>query len=373
MPDPRTIRMARTIVRYSSEVKRGDIVRIAGGTEAAPLLRELFRECVDAGAHPYVQAGISGLDEIFLNRADKHQLEFLQPVAAFEIKKVDVLINVLSEVNTKRLSGSDPARQVLAQQARKPIMNAFMKRAARHERGETGGLRWTLTLWPTQAYAQDAEMSLAEYSDFVYKACFAHKTDPIKEWNKLASFQKKVIRYLKGRKKVHLSGPDTDLELGIRDRTFINCEGKRNFPDGEVFTGPEERSVRGHITYTFPATYGGREVEGVRLRFEKGEVVEFSAEKNEAYLAQMIGMDPGAKRVGEFAFALNPGIQRFTKNILFDEKIGGTVHLALGKGYPESGSRNDSALHWDMICDLRKKGEVYVDGRLFEKNGKLMI
>ena len=169
---------------------------------------------------------------------------------------------------------------------------------------------------------------------------------------------------------MNITGPDTDLELGIAGRPFINCEGKRNFPDGEVFTGPQERSVNGHISYSFPAAYGGREVDGIRLRFKKGEVVEFSAEKNEAFLSRMIGMDAGAKRVGEFAFALNPGIQRFTKNILFDEKIGGTIHLALGKGYPESGSKNDSALHWDMICDLRKKGEVYVDGRLFQMNGK---
>jgi aminopeptidase len=216
-------------------------------------------------------------------------------------------------------------------------------------------------------------MSLEEYADFVYRACFAHKKDPVAEWKKLAVFQRKVIRYLKGRKKVNITGPDTDLELGIAGRPFINCEGKRNFPDGEVFTGPQERAVNGHISYSFPAAYGGREVDGVRLRFEKGEVVELSAEKNEAFLSRMIGMDAGAKRVGEFAFALNPGIQRFTKNILFDEKIGGTVHLALGKGYPESGSKNDSALHWDMICDLRKKGEVHVDGRLFQKNGKLMV
>lgn len=371
MSDPRVLRMARTLVRYSAEVRKGDVVKILGGAEAAPLIREVFRECVRRGAHPYVQAGISGLDEIFLREADEGQIRFVQPVSLFEIKKVDVLLSVLSEVNTKRLSGIDPARQALAQRARKPILNVFMKRSADHEKGKPGGLRWTLTLWPTQAYAQDAEMSLDEYSDFVFRACFAHKADPIAEWKKLSGLQKKVIQYLKGRKKVHIAGPDTDLELGIAGRRFINCEGRRNFPDGEVFTGPEERSVKGRIRYSFPVCYGGREVDGVRLRFEKGEVVEMSAEKNEKFLRQMVGMDAGAKRVGEFAFAMNWGIQRFTKNILFDEKIGGTVHLALGKGYPESGSRNDSALHWDMICDLRKAGEVHVDGRLFQKNGKL--
>ncbi|MDP6484769.1 MAG: aminopeptidase, partial [Nitrospinota bacterium] len=230
-----------------------------------------------------------------------------------------------------------------------------------------------LTLWPTQAYAQDAEMSLEEYADFVYRACFAHKKDPVAEWKKLAVFQRKVIRYLKGRKKVNITGPDTDLELGIAGRPFINCEGKRNFPDGEVFTGPQEGKVDGTIRYSFPACLSGREVEGVELAFEKGRVVKAAAGKNEAFLRSMIGMDAGAGRVGEFAIGLNYGIDRFTKNTLFDEKIGGTVHLALGKGYPESGSRNDSALHWDMVCDLRKKGEVWVDGRLFSKNGKLRV
>ncbi|MFQ5914913.1 MAG: aminopeptidase [Nitrospinota bacterium] len=373
MPDPCVLRMARTLVRYSAEVKKGDVVRVFGGGEAAPLILEIFRECIGCGAHPYVQVGVPGLDEILLKEGSKSQLRFVQPVAMFEVKKVDVLISILSEVNTKRLTGTDPARQALAQQARKPLMNLFMKRSALHERGGPGGLRWTLTLWPTQAYAQDAEMSLEEYSDFVFRACFAHKADPIAEWKKLSALQKKVIRYLKGRKKVRISGPDTDLELGISGRRFINCEGRRNFPDGEVFTGPQERSVKGRVRFSFPACYGGREVDGVRLSFEKGEVVAMEAEKNEGYLHQMLGMDAGAKRVGEFAFATNWGIRRFTKNILFDEKIGGTVHLALGKGYPESGSKNDSALHWDMICDLRQGGEAYVDGKLFQKNGTLMI
>ena len=163
------------------------------------------------------------------------------------------------------------------------------------------------------------------------------------------------------------------MKVGISGRKFINCSGHNNFPDGEVFTGPEENSVEGKIRYSFPACLSGREVDGVELEFKKGEVVKASAEKNEEFLLSMIGMDAGSKRIGEFAFGLNYGIKQYTKNILFDEKMGGTVHLALGKGYPESGSRNNSALHWDMVCELRKEGEVYVDGKLFFKKGKLQI
>jgi aminopeptidase len=374
MADPRLERMAETLVRYSAGVKRGDIVKIQGGVEAAPLIREVYRACLERGAHPYTQVGVPGLDEIFFEKAGRAQLGFLQPVSLFEIKKVDVVISILSEVNTKRLTGVDPARQALAQRARKPIMDVFMRRSAAHAAGKKeGGLRWTLTLYPTQAYAQDAEMSLEDYTKFVFKACFAEKRDPVAEWKKLSAIQRQVVRFLKGRKKVHVMAPGTDLEIGISGRHFINCDGRHNFPDGEVFTGPEETSVRGHITFSYPVCYGGREVEGVRLKFEKGNVVHMAAEKNEAYLRKMLTMDPGARRVGEFSFAMNEGIQRFTRNILFDEKIGGTVHLALGKGYPESGSRNDSALHWDMICDLRRGGEVYVDGKLFEKDGKILL
>ncbi len=374
MADPRLARMAETLVHYSAAVKRGDIVKIQGGVEAAPLIREVYRVCLERGAHPYTQVGIPGLDEIFFEKAGRAQLGFLQPVSLFEIKKVDVVISILAEVNTKRLTGVDPARQALAQRARKPIMDVFMRRSAAHAASKKeGGLRWTLTLYPTQAYAQDAEMSLESYTNFVFEACFIEKRDPIAEWKKLSAFQRQLVRFLKGRKKVHLMAPGTDLEIGISGRPFINCDGRHNFPDGEVFTGPEETSVRGHITFSYPACYGGREVEGVRLKFEKGNVVHMAAEKNEAYLRKMLTMDPGARRAGEFSFAMNGGIQRFTRNILFDEKIGGTVHLALGKGYPESGSRNDSALHWDMICDLRRGGEVYVDGKLFEKDGKILL
>lgn len=373
MADPRLERMAETLVRYSAGVRRGDIVRILGGVEAAPLIREVYRACLEQGANPYTQVGLPGLEEIFFEKAKRAQLSFLQPVSLFEVKKADVLISILAEVNTKRLTGIDPARQALAQRARKPVLDIFMRRSAAHGAGKPGGLRWTLTLYPTQAYAQDAEMSLEAYADFVFGACFAERRDPIAEWKRLSAFQQKVIRYLKGRKKVHVLAPGTDLEIGISGRPFINCDGRRNFPDGEVFTGPEETSVRGHVTFSFPACYGGREVEGVRLEFERGRVVHMAAEKNETYLREMLGMDPGASRVGEFAFAMNRGIKKCTRNILLDEKIGGTVHLALGKGYPESGSRNDSALHWDMICDLRRGGEVYVDGRLFEKDGKILL
>ncbi|MFP6867774.1 MAG: aminopeptidase [Nitrospinota bacterium] len=374
MEDIRVERMAETIARYSSKVGRRELVCIRGGIAAAPLIRALYEECLKLGAFPYTQVSLPGIDEVFFRNANKEQLSYISPISKLEVNRVDVLISVLSETNTKRLSAVDPKKQTAASVARQPIMKTFMKRSAEYEktRGKKG-LRWTLTLFPTEAYAQDAEMSLHEYEDFVFAACFANKAGGVGHWKAIDKHQGEVIRYLKGRKVVEIGGRDTDLRIGIAGRPWINCSGSHNFPDGEIFTGPEETKIDGKIRYSFPACLSGREVEDVRLTFEKGRVVKASAEKNEKFLKTMIGMDRGASRVGEFAFGLNRGIQRFTKNTLFDEKIGGTLHLALGKGYPESGSKNNSALHWDMVCDLRRGGEIRVDGRLFSKNGKLKI
>lgn len=374
MEDVRVERMAETIARYSSHVGRGELVCIRGGVSAAPLIRALYEICLKLGAFPYTQVGLPGMDEVFFKHANREQLAFISPVSRFEIGQVNVFINVLSETNTRRLSKVNPKKQAAASVARQPIMKTFMKRAADYEKTKgKKGLRWTLTLFPTEAYAQDAEMSLREYENFVFGACFADKSGAIRRWKNIDKKQSEVIRYLRGRKVVEIEGPETDLRIGIAGRKWINCSGTHNFPDGEVFTGPEETKIDGKVRYSFPACLSGREVDDVRLVFEKGRVVESSAAKNEAFLRSMIGMDRGAARVGEFAFGLNYGISQFTKNILFDEKMGGTVHIALGKGYPESGSKNNSALHWDMVCDLRKKGEVRVDGRLFLKNGKLKI
>jgi len=374
MEDIRIERMAETIACYSSKVGPRDLVCIRGGIVAAPLVRALYEECLRLGAFPYTQVSLPGMDEMFLRNANKEQLSFVSPISKFEVSRVDVLISVLSETNTKRLSEVDPKKQTTTSVARQPIMKEFMKRSAEHERTRgKKGLRWTLTLFPTEAYAQDAEMSLHEYENFVFAACFADKTGAVQRWKGIDKRQSEVIRYLKGRKVVEIGGQDTDLCVGIAGRPWINCSGNHNFPDGEIFTGPEESKVDGKIRYTFPACLSGREVEDVRITFDKGRVVKASAKKNEEFLRKMIAMDRGASRVGEFAFGLNRGIQRFTKNTLFDEKIGGTLHLALGKGYPESGSKNNSALHWDMVCDLRRGGEVWVDGRLFSKNGRLKI
>jgi aminopeptidase len=278
-----------------------------------------------------------------------------------------VVISVLAETNTRAMSGVDPARQAFFQQARTELTQTFLQRAAE------GSLRWTLTLYPTEAYAQDAEMTTEEFAAFVLRAGKLDAADPIAAWRAQQAENQRLIAWLAGKREVRLRGRDTDLTLAVEGRTWINSHGKRNFPDGEVFTGPVEDSVDGHVRFSYPAVSQGREVADVRLRFHGGRVVDASAARNEEYLVRMLDADAGARVLGEFAFGTNFAIERFTKNILFDEKIGGTVHMAVGAGYPDSGSVNKSAIHWDLICDLRDGGRVEVDGEPFLVDGRFVV
>lgn len=367
MPDPRVVSVADILIHYSAQIQPGDLVAIKGSTETVPMIQAIYQKVLEAGGHPNVFTEIPGLQELFYEFASEEQLTFVSPIEQLVIGEFDVTISVEGASNTKALSNIDPSRQARHRAARRELTEIFMRRSA------DGDLRWVTTLFPTNAHAQDAEMSLREYEDFVYNACLVHEPDPVAAWQQVSEIQGRLIEYLGDKDQIRIIGEDTDLELSIKGRTFIKADGKYNLPDGEIFTGPVETSVSGVVTFDFPAITAGREVEGVRLRFEDGRVVEASARKNEAFLGEMLNLDEGARYLGEFAFGMNYSIQRFTRNLLFDEKIGGTVHMALGAGYPETGSQNKSALHWDMICDLRRGGEVYVDGELFQKDGKFVV
>jgi aminopeptidase len=247
------------------------------------------------------------------------------------------------------------------------MMHTYMQRSA------AGLFRWCIAMYPNNAYAQDANMSLSDFEDFVYHACFLDDADPVARWQELSRQQERLVQWLNGKHTIHLRGQDTDLTFSVDGRTFINSDGHFNFPDGEFFTGPVEDSANGYIRYSFPASFGGRSVEDVRLRFENGVVVEARAGQGQDYLDKMLGLDEGAKRLGEFAFGNNRNVDRCTRNVLFDEKMGGTVHLALGASIPQTGGVNQSALHWDMVCDLRTGSEIRVDGELFCKDGEFVV
>jgi aminopeptidase len=367
MADPRVETVAKILVDYSVKVKPNQLVRITGAPEGAPLILAVYQNVLERGAHPFLQLELDEAKELFYRYASDAQLDYVPPFRKDVIEQIDAAVGIWTDVNTKQLSSADPAKQSRRAAALRPLSDRFLDRAAKKE------LHWTGTVYPTQAFAQDAEMSLREFEDFVYSGCLVHEPDPIKAWKKISREQQRIVDWLNKARKIHVVGPDTDLKLEVTGRKWIKCDGHENFPDGEIFTGPIEDSLNGHIRYTYPACAYGREVEDVCLWFKDGKVVKATAAKNEEFLLKMLKTDKGARYVGEFAFGTNYGIQRFTKNTLFDEKIGGTIHLALGKGYPESGSKNQSAIHWDMVCDLRQGGEVRVDGTLFLKDGKILI
>ena len=365
--DIRLSRMARLLVEYSVDVQPGDRVGILSSPAAADLVREVYARVLERGGHALVYLGLPGLEEIFFRTANEAQLAYVDPVHKLVREEFEAMISIRALENTRELSGIDPARQRVRNQALRPLMQRYM------ERGASGELKWNGTLFPTPASAQEADMSTRDYEDFVYGACFCDREDPVAEWRRVHDEQERVVQWFKGRDQVRVTGPNADLTLSVKDRIFINSDGRHNMPSGEVFTGPVEDSASGWVRFTYPAVHGGREVEGVELHFEAGKVVKATAKKNEAYLLEMLDTDEGSRYLGEFAIGTNLGIQKFTKNILFDEKIGGSFHMALGMGYPDTGSRNQSAIHWDLICDMRDGGEIWADGELLYQGGQFVI
>jgi len=367
MTDPRIEKMARVLVHYSLAIRPRDLVRIAGPALATPLLRAAYAEALAAGANPYVRISGEGFEEVFYKKASDEQLRFVSELDRLEIEQVNATLAVGGRWNSRELTSIDPRRLAIRREATSDLQRRFLERAAKDE------LRWCGTQYPTNAEAQDAEMSLSEYEDFVYTAGLIHEADPIAAWERVRKAQDHLVAVLNRVRTLAFSGPDIDLQISVAGRTWINADGTKNFPDGEVFTGPVEDSANGRVRFSFPAIYHGREVDGVELAFERGKVVQARASKGEEFLHAMLDIDAGARFLGELAFGTNYNIQRFTRNILFDEKIGGTMHMALGIGYPETGSKNTSGLHWDMICDLRKDAEVKADGTVIYRNGKFVI
>jgi aminopeptidase len=365
--DIRVDKLADLLVNYSLAVKMGENVVIEGNTLSEPLVKMVYAKVLQAGGNPLLMIQPTSAEEIYYKYASNEQLQHVPPPEKLIVETYDARIVVWGIENTRALTSVDPAKTVLRRRSRRDITKTFLKRAA------SGELAWVGALFPTNAPAQDAEMSLSEYEDFVYAACMPDMDDPIGYWKRFSKKQQKIVNWLKGKNRIRVIGPETDLSFSIEGRRFINCDGHENMPDGEVFTGPVEDSMQGNVYFSYPAIYDEREVTGIRLWFENGKVVKASAEKNEQFLTKTLDTDDGARYVGEFAIGTNEGITKFTRQILFDEKINGSFHLALGAGFPESGSCNESSIHWDMVCDLRNGGEIWVDEQLLYKNGKFAI
>jgi aminopeptidase len=367
MIDPRVANLARILVGYSVRVGEGDSCIIEASTAAEPLVAAVYEEVLNAGGNPVVSMSLEEQSAIYYRDASDDQLEWISPLSRWAAEEADCRIAIGADTNTRQLSSVGPERQTKRQAATRELMRRTMERAAE------GTHRWVYTLYPTNAYASDAEMSLSEFWDFYFRACLADDGDPLGAWAGASQECHRLAEWVEGHEEIKIIGPGTDLRLGIAGRRFIPCDGEHNMPDGEFFTGPVEDSVEGEVSFDLPAVIGGREVSGVRLRFEAGKVAEASAERGEEFLIKLLDTDDGARRLGELGIGTNYGIDRGTRDVLLDEKIGGTVHLAVGASYPESGGTNESAVHTDMVCDLRRGGRLEVDGELLQEDGRFVV
>jgi aminopeptidase len=351
-------RFADLLCGYCLEVEAGNQVLVRSTSLAAPLLLEVQRAILERGAWPFLRVEVPGQTRGFYEHAQDWQLEDYPDFALSEAKAMHRSLAIQAPDDVRALVGIDPARLARAQLARKPIRDAAMKR------------RWCSTLWPTEAGAAHAGMTLDEFAAFVASALFLDRpAGPEVAWGELRAFQSHLIGRLRDARELRIEADGTDLTLEVRKRVWVNSDGKRNMPSGEVFTGPVETSANGRIRFTIPSAPAGVDVRGVQLEFRGGEVVSAESETGDDYLNRAILTDDGARRLGEVGIGTNYGIARPIGAILFDEKIGGTVHVALGRSYPETGGKNESALHWDLICDLREGGRITADGVTIQEAG----
>ena len=366
MADPRVEKLAKVMVNYSLELKPAQQFWLRTTPLAEELNLAVYKEAVKAGAHVFVDQRMPGSEEIFFKHASDEQLDYIAPIRRTVVETFEASLYIEALHNSRSLSGTNGSRIARSRKAGADLMTKMMQRAAE------GKHRWCITVYPTHAMAQDADMSLADYREFVYGAGMLDKDDPVTFWKEEGRKQTELAKWLKGHDSVVLKGSNVDVALSIKDRTFEISDGKYNFPDGEIFTSPLEDSINGWIRFKYPAIYDGQEVTDIELWFENGRVVKEKAAKNQELLTSLLNTDAGARTLGEWGIGTNYGIQRFSKNMLFDEKIGGTIHFAVGAGFPECGGRNESGLHWDMLCDMAES-EVTVDGELFYRNGKTVI
>jgi aminopeptidase len=364
--DPRVTKLAQVLVHYSLEIRPGWQFAITATSLAEELALAVYGEGLRAGANVTLWYGVPESREIFYRLAADRQLDYISPIDRLVLETFDALVRIGAEANTRALSHSDPVKQARVARVHQPLSEAMLARAARHE------LHWCFTAYPTQAAAQEADMSLSEYQDFVYAAGKLNEPDPVAAWQQEGQRQRELQTWLHGKEQVVLKGPDVDLSFSIAGRAFALADGKENFPDGEIYTSPVEDSANGRIRFRYPAIFSGREVTDVELWFEQGKVVREKAAKGEDLLTSLLNSDPGARYLGEWGIGTNYDIPRFTKDMLFDEKLGGTIHLAVGAGFPEAGGQNKSGLHWDLLCDMAD-AEIIIDGEVFYRHGRPVL
>ena len=357
---------AKLCVNYSVNVQKGESVLIWGSERAIPLIKEIYREVLRAGGHPITKIDFLEQEYIFYKEAQEHHLNYSDSFSLYYIQNIDIIIRIIGGNNIRELSNINYERFKKYKLAQNEIWKIFFQRQIDDK------IKWLIVVYPSESMSQEAKMSREEFANLIEKACFLHKPDPITEWQTISRKQQKYCDYLEKIDELHIVGKKTDLIMSIKGRKWENCDGKVNLPDGEIFTGPIENSINGFITFPFPFLYLGKEIKNVTLKFKNGRVIEAKAEKGGGIINEIIKI-PGCRRVGEIGVGLNYNLKQSLKNMIFGEKIGGTIHLALGIGYPKTGSKNLSFSHIDLICDMRIEGKIFADEKLIYQNGKFLI
>lgn len=359
---------AQVLVDYSTNVQKGDLVIIRSGSiEAKELVKAVYKRVLEKGGNPIAKTAIPELAEVFLKNASDEQLDYIDPMSKMEYEKADVFISLGAPQNTKNMARADLTKLAKRGKATKPLSETLLNRSAK------GEARWVIADVPTNALAQEAKMSLDEYSEFLFKACYLDINNPVEKLRELDKKQSAWAEYLNKVKNLHITGEKTDITFNVEGRKWISCSGLNNYPDGEVFTSPVENGINGEIYFDYPQNYRGNSASGVYLKIENGLIVQATAQQGEEFLNAMLDMDEGSRRIGEIAIGTNDEIQEITGNILFDEKIGGAIHMAAGASYPETGGKNVSGLHWDLIKNMKNGGKIFADDKLIYENGKFLI
>ena len=360
------IKYAKLLVNYCLEIKAGERLFISSTTLAEPLVREVYREALSKGSHVEIDLAFRGMNRIFYENAQDDQLHYIPTLKSEAMNHFDAYLAIRAPFNLKEDQSVDPQKRSKRSKALSSLSEAYFERTA------SKALKRSLCQYPTQASAQEADMSLEEYQKFVFNACNLYDDDPQQAWLERRASQQKIVDFLNKKDQIRYVGEGTDISFSVKDRIWINSDGQTNMPSGEVFTGPIEDSVNGKVHFSYPAIFMGKEVQGITLHVKDGMVEDWSANRGKDILDEVFKID-GARYFGEVAIGTNYNIQQATKNILFDEKIGGTIHMAVGQSYKQTGAKNTSSIHWDMIADMKQGGQIYADNEKIYENGSFLI
>ncbi len=357
---------ASLLVGYSLAIKPGDKLFIRSTQLATPLVKEIYKQALQKGAYVEMDLAFQNKSQIFFSNATDEVIKYVSPLDKFRMETFDAYLHIRAPYPPSEASRSFPDKEDSRRKAMEEINEIYFRRTG------SGELKRSLCQYPTQASSDIAGMTIEEYENFVYSACKLDMDDPIKGWLKVRENQSRIVDYLNQTETIQYIGKNIDITFSCKGRIWINSDGMTNMPSGEVYTAPVDDSANGWVRFSYPSYFQGNRFDHIELTFKDGLVESWKSDNNQEELDRIFSI-PGARRLGEAAIGMNYSITRTTGNILFDEKIGGSIHLAVGQAYKQCNGINNSAIHWDMITDMQEDGRIIADGVMIYENGQFKI